>query len=84
MQKLFLMIIILVAMFIIIFMTNAPAMHNTMAAIIKNNAPLSPSGTKRQIDSKVLIGEEGWVLIEHKGEHYLLRQTQSGKLILTK
>nr|WP_235423990.1 hemin uptake protein HemP [Citrobacter koseri] len=55
-----------------------------MAAIIKNNAPLSPSGTKRQIDSKVLLGEEGWVLIEHKGEHYLLRQTQSGKLILTK
>ncbi|WP_238340070.1 hemin uptake protein HemP [Citrobacter sp. NCU1] len=51
---------------------------------IKDTTPLSPSRAKRQIDSKMLLGEEGWVLIEHKGQHYLLRQTQSGKLILTK
>lgn len=59
-------------------------MHNTLAACKKDNAPLSPSRTKRLIDSKVLLGEEGWALIEHNGQHYLLRQTQSGKLILTK
>ncbi|QRG78793.1 hemin uptake protein HemP [Citrobacter sp. R56] len=81
MQNLIFMIIILV----IIFITDVPGMLNTTAAQhIKDTTPLSPSRAKRQIDSKMLLGEEGWVLIEHKGQHYLLRQTQSGKLILTK
>ncbi|EBM0070133.1 hemin uptake protein HemP [Salmonella enterica] len=59
-------------------------MHNTLATTKKANAQLSPTRTKRQIDSRTLLGEEGWALIEHNGQHYLLRQTQSGKLILTK
>lgn len=40
--------------------------------------------TDRRIDSKKLLGEEGRVIIEHDGQHYLLRQTHAGKLILTK
>ncbi|MFJ2974250.1 hemin uptake protein HemP [Kluyvera sp. NPDC087067] len=59
-------------------------MHESPAAIKKENAPLSPSRSKPMIKSKALLGEEGWVLIEHNDQHYLLRQTQSGKLILTK
>lgn len=38
----------------------------------------------RQIDSKVLLGANGRVVIVHEGQQYLLRQTQAGKLILTK
>ncbi|UYU33448.1 hemin uptake protein HemP [Siccibacter colletis] len=38
----------------------------------------------RAIDSKTLLGDEGRVVIVHDGQHYLLRQTQAGKLILTK
>ncbi|MDA8477376.1 hemin uptake protein HemP [Citrobacter sp. Awk 4] len=59
-------------------------LNTTAAQHIKDTTPLSPSHAKRLINSKMLLGEEGWVLIEHKGQHYLLRQTQSGKLILTK
>ena len=59
-------------------------MHDTTAILKKENAPRSPTRSKQLIQSKALLGEEGWVLIEHNGQHYLLRQTQSGKLILTK
>ncbi|RSB62819.1 hemin uptake protein HemP [Atlantibacter subterranea] len=38
----------------------------------------------RQIDSKTLLGPDGRITIVHDGQHYLLRQTQAGKLILTK
>ncbi|WP_408612874.1 hemin uptake protein HemP [Kosakonia oryzendophytica] len=40
--------------------------------------------TDRRISSQILLGDEGRVVIEHKGQHYLLRQTHAGKLILTK
>lgn len=40
--------------------------------------------TDRRINSQTLLGEEGRVVIEHKGQQYLLRQTNAGKLILTK
>ncbi|WP_435930102.1 hemin uptake protein HemP [Dryocola sp. BD613] len=43
-----------------------------------------PLAAPRQIDSKALLGPEGRVVIVHEGQHYLLRQTQAGKLILTK
>ncbi|KAB0592084.1 MULTISPECIES: hemin uptake protein HemP [Edwardsiella] len=36
------------------------------------------------IASHTLLGQEGRVTITHQGEHYQLRQTRSGKLILTK
>lgn len=38
----------------------------------------------RQLDSKLLLGNEGRVVILHQGQQYILRQTQAGKLILTK
>ncbi|WNN46254.1 MULTISPECIES: hemin uptake protein HemP [Winslowiella] len=38
----------------------------------------------RQVDSKLLLGSEGRVVILHQGQQYILRQTQAGKLILTK
>ncbi|BCG09753.1 MULTISPECIES: hemin uptake protein HemP [Buttiauxella] len=38
----------------------------------------------RQIDSKALLGPDGRVVIVHEGQQYQLRQTQAGKLILTK
>ncbi|WP_409515039.1 hemin uptake protein HemP [Atlantibacter sp.] len=38
----------------------------------------------RQIDSKTLLGSDGRIVIVHDGQHYLLRQTQAGKLLLTK
>ncbi|WP_039058218.1 hemin uptake protein HemP [Enterobacter sp. Bisph1] len=38
----------------------------------------------RRIPSRTLLGDEGRVVIEHNGQHYLLRQTHAGKLILTK
>lgn len=49
----------------------------------KHIAP-APASTDRRIDSKSLLGDEGRVIIEHDGQHYLLRQTNAGKLILTK
>lgn len=38
----------------------------------------------RRINSQILLGDDGRVVIEHKGQQYLLRQTLAGKLILTK
>lgn len=49
----------------------------------KDNTPY-PLDDDRRIDSKILLGPEGRVIIEHDGQHYLLRQTHAGKLILTK
>jgi hemin uptake protein HemP len=55
---------------------------NSAATPIKTHT--APSATDRRIDSKTLLGDEGRVIIEHDGQHYLLRQTHAGKLILTK
>lgn len=43
-----------------------------------------PENVPRHVDSKTLLGDEGRVVIVHEGQQYLLRQTQAGKLILTK
>lgn len=37
----------------------------------------------RRIPSERLLGRAGQVVIVHRGREYRLRQTQSGKLILT-
>ena len=59
-------------------------MDNTATAEkTKDNAPY-PVSTDRQINSRTLLGSEGRVVIEHDGQRYLLRQTNAGKLILTK
>lgn len=38
----------------------------------------------RVIDSQTLLGPDGQAIICHHGNYYQLRQTQAGKLILTK
>ena len=55
---------------------------NTAATPPKTDTVSAPA--ERRIDSKTLLGDEGRVIIEHDGQHYLLRQTNAGKLILTK
>ncbi|EPC4011493.1 hemin uptake protein HemP [Enterobacter hormaechei] len=57
---------------------------NSAATPTKTHTAPSPAPTDRRIDSKSLLGEEGRVIIEHDGQHYLLRQTNAGTLILTK
>lgn len=57
---------------------------NSAATPEKLHTAPSPAPTDRRIDSKTLLGDEGRVIIEHGGQHYLLRQTHAGKLILTK
>ncbi|EPJ3206941.1 TPA: hemin uptake protein HemP [Citrobacter pasteurii] len=59
-------------------------MDNTTATPAKEKTPPSVTPDERRIDSKSLLGNEGRVIIEHDGQHYLLRQTHAGKLILTK
>ncbi len=59
-------------------------MNDTAEDRTKHSASPYPSHGKRLINSKALLGDEGSVLIEHNGQYYQLRQTQSGKLILTK
>ena len=61
----------------------SPTANSAATPANKHTAP-SPAPTDRRIDSKTLLGDEGRVIIEHAGQHYLLRQTNAGKLILTK
>ncbi|WP_437430404.1 hemin uptake protein HemP [Yokenella regensburgei] len=46
--------------------------------------PASILPEDRRITSQALLGEEARIVIIHQGQEYLLRQTQAGKLILTK
>lgn len=57
--------------------------ENAEPATVKDNTP-RPQNHDRRVSSDVLLGDEGRVVIEHEGQQYLLRQTQAGKLILTK
>ena len=58
-----------------------------------NTAPTNPSPSSelpkaghepRLIPASELFGPSTVVFVEHRGEHYQLRQTRNGKLILTK
>ncbi|MDN0087282.1 hemin uptake protein HemP [Yersinia nurmii] len=58
-----------------------------------NLYPATASGTEDSpppleqpacINSEQLLGRHGLVIINHQGQFYQLRQTKSGKLILTK
>ena len=51
-----------------------------MPAISPQKLPPAPPG---KIDSRALLGERRELVIIHNGREYRLRQTQSGKLILT-
>ncbi len=74
------MIIIVALIFILRAMTR---MDNTATAEKPKTMPLIP-WRRTEISSRVLLGSEGRVVIEHGGQRYLLRQTHAGKLILTK
>ena len=50
----------------------------------EGTADMSSRPPKRAISSAELFGGARVVAIEHEGETYTLRQTSSGKLILTK
>ena len=39
--------------------------------------------TTSRVRSETLLGETGVIIIEHGGREYRLRQTRTGKLILT-
>lgn len=54
-----------------------------LSVAIATKSP-SPSFENRIIDSRQLLNNEGKVAILHHGEIYQLKQTRSGKLILTK
>lgn len=56
---------------------------NAEQVTVRNNTP-RPQDNDRRVNSEALLGDEGRVVIEHEGQQYLLRQTQAGKLILTK
>ncbi len=45
---------------------------------------LSPAPQRPRHRSETLLGTSREVVIEHRGQDYLLRLTASGKLILTK
>ena len=58
----------------------------------KSNSMVAPDSQRRYtvldrsvpIRSEALFSERDEVLIAHQGEHYRLRRTRNGKLILTK
>ncbi|MBB1201124.1 hemin uptake protein HemP [Enterobacteriaceae bacterium 89] len=57
---------------------------DTTSVTEKTNHKPHPQQGDRRISSQSLLGAEGRIIIEHDGQHYLLRQTHAGKLILTK
>jgi len=77
---------IIIVTLIAILKNTMSRMDNTAATLTRpeDKTQPAPGATDRRIDSKQLLGEEGRVIIEHDGQHYLLRQTNAGKLILTK
>lgn len=68
---------------LIIILNNYAMQPTDLSATDKRHTP-HPEPDDRRIDSNTLLGSEGRVVIEHDGQQYLLRQTQAGKLILTK
>lgn len=56
----------------------------TTPPVAPQDKPTQIKQADRRITSHALLGDEGRIVIEHNGQHYLLRQTHAGKLILTK
>ncbi|SNY74742.1 hemin uptake protein HemP [Enterobacter sp. CC120223-11] len=73
---------IIIVTLITIFNTMT-SLDNTVVTDSTSHKP-HPQPDDRRISSKSLLGAEGRIIIEHDGQHYLLRQTHAGKLILTK
>nr|WP_272517089.1 hemin uptake protein HemP [Providencia sp. PROV194] len=70
----------------IISIINKLSMVNNMTApVAENTVETAKQPVKTDvIESQQLLGPAGKVSIQHNGELYQLRQTRTGKLILTK
>lgn len=49
----------------------------------RGDTPESVAGPLQRVPSAALLGARGELIIEHAGREYHLRQTNTGKLILT-
>ena len=61
------------------FMTEKPLPSMTP----QGDAESSTANAPRRLQSAMLLGKRGELVIVHKGRDYRLRLTQNGKLILT-
>lgn len=58
----------------------APLLHSAHQSV----AVINETEAARLVTSAALLGRRDILIIQHQGEHYSLRQTRAGKLILTK
>lgn len=58
----------------------APLPHSVHQSV----AVINETDVARLVTSAALLGRRDVLIIQHQGEHYSLRQTRAGKLILTK
>jgi hemin uptake protein HemP len=58
-------------------------MHARDTHASRQEKTVEPAVVPRRIPSEELLGRAGQTVIVHRGREYRLRQTQSGKLILT-
>lgn len=57
-----------------------PLLHSVHQSVVVINE----TEAARLVTSATLLGRRDVLIIQHQGEHYSLRQTRAGKLILTK
>lgn len=85
-NHLILAIIIKIIILNIISVISIVSMVNNMTAPVAENIAETAKQTIKTdvVESQQLLGPTGKVSIQHNGELYQLRQTRTGKLILTK
>lgn len=85
-NHLILVIIIKIIILNIISVISIVSMVNNMTAPVAENIAETAKQTIKTdvVESQQLLGPTGKVSIQHNGELYQLRQTRTGKLILTK
>jgi hemin uptake protein HemP len=54
------------------------------SSLLEISVVVCETGSYRQVSSADLLGDSSVLAIQHQGESYVLRQTRTGKLILTK
>jgi len=57
--------------------------QNRLPASAESGANMRRPTQPTRINSRLLLGDSGELVIEHAGREYRLRVTQNGKLILT-
>lgn len=79
------MILNIIILNIISIINKFSVVNNMTAPVAEHNVETAKQTVKADvIESQQLLGPNGKVSIQHNGELYLLRQTRTGKLILTK